>query len=349
VLEVLRPSRSCARWLCAASAISTLAACGGSHVKTVKVSGSDGSNAAGTGAVASLQQNFVNVIHQVSPEVVQISTPNGLGSGVVFDTSGDVVTNAHVVAGGGPFTVTNSHGHRYRATLVGTFTPDDLAVVHASGASLPAAAFANSRTLKVGEMVLAIGNPLGLRSSVTNGIVSAVGRTVPEPNNVVLPNVIQTSAAINPGNSGGALVDLQGKVVGIPTLAAADPQLGGAAPGIGFAIPSSLVTNIAGQIITHGHVINSHRAYLGVELATGTTSGAVVGSVQNGGPAAQAGIQPGELITSLAGHSISGPGDVTDLLARLRPGQAVSVGLIKPNGSKTTVRVKLGQYPGSLG
>jgi S1-C subfamily serine protease len=198
-------------------------------------------------------------------------------------------------------------------------------------------------------MVLAIGNPLGLRSSVTNGIVSAVGRTVPEPNNVVLPNVIQTSAAINPGNSGGALVDLQGKVVGIPTLAAADPQLGGAAPGIGFAIPSSLVTNIAGQIITHGHVINSHRAYLGVELATGTTSGAVVGSVQNGGPAAQAGIQPGELITSLAGHSISGPGDVTDLLARLRPGQAVSVGLIKPNGSKTTVRVKLGQYPGSLG
>jgi S1-C subfamily serine protease len=198
-------------------------------------------------------------------------------------------------------------------------------------------------------MVLAIGNPLGLRSSVTNGIVSAVGRTVSEPNNAVLPNVIQTSAAINPGNSGGALVDLEGKVVGIPTLAATDPQLGGAAPGIGFAIPSSLVTNIAGQIVKNGHVVNSHRAYLGVELATGVSNGAVVAAVQKGGPAAHAGIQAGELITSLAGHSISGPGEVTDLLAQLRPGQTIRVGLVKPDGSKATVKVKLGQYPGSLG
>jgi putative serine protease PepD len=352
VVEVLRRFRSPARWLCAAAAISALAACGGSHVKTVTVSGSTGGGGTGSsssGAIAALQQSFVNVIQRVSPDVVQISTPNGLGSGVVFDSSGDVVTNAHVVAGGGPYTVTNSHGRRLHATLVGTFTPDDLAVVHASGGSLPAAAFANSRNLKVGEMVLAIGNPLGLRSSVTNGIVSAVGRTVSEPNNAVLPNVIQTSAAINPGNSGGALVDLQGKVVGIPTLAATDPQLGGAAPGIGFAIPSSLVTNIAGQIVKNGHVVNSHRAYLGVELATGVTSGAVVAAVRKGGPAAHAGIQAGELIISLADHSISGPGDVTDLLAQLRPGQIVSVGLVKPDGSKATVRVKLGQYPGALG
>jgi S1-C subfamily serine protease len=351
MVEVLRRFRSLARWLCAATAVSALAACGGSHVKTVTVSGSRGGGASSSsaGAVAALEQSFVNVIKRVSPDVVQISTPNGLGSGVVFDTSGDVVTNAHVVAGGGPYTVTDSHGRRLHATLVGTFTPDDLAVVHASGSSLPAATFADSRSLKVGEMVLAIGNPLGLRSSVTNGIVSAVGRTVSEPNNAVLPNVIQTSAAINPGNSGGALVDLEGKVVGIPTLAATDPQLGGAAPGIGFAIPSSLVTNIAGQIVKNGHVVNSHRAYLGVELATGVSNGAVVAAVQKGGPAAHAGIQAGELITSLAGHSISGPGEVTDLLAQLRPGQTIRVGLVKPDGSKATVKVKLGQYPGSLG
>ena len=327
--------------------VAALAACGGTQVKTVTVGGS--ASGASSGSAAGLEQQFVNVVQRVSPEVVQISTPNGLGSGVVFDNRGDVVTNAHVVAGGGAYTVTDSRGHRYHATLVGAFAPDDLAVVRASGTSLPAATFANSQNLKVGEMVLAIGNPLGLRSSVTNGIVSAVGRTVSEPTNAVLPNVIQTSAAINPGNSGGALVDLQGKVIGIPTLAATDPQLGGTAPGIGFAIPSSLVVNIAGQIVAHGHVVNSHRAYLGVELATGLTSGAVVAGVQRGGPAAKAGIKPGELITSLAGHRVSSPADVTDMLATLKPGQTVSIGLEKPDGSKATVTVKLGQYPGSLG
>jgi S1-C subfamily serine protease len=329
-----------------------LAACGGSHVKTVTVSGTTGgtvSPSGGAGAVAALQQDFVNVIQRVSPEVVQISTPSGLGSGVVFDNRGDVVTNAHVVAGGGPYTVTSFHGRRYSATLVGAFAPDDLAVVHANGASLRAAAFANSHALKVGEMVLAIGNPLGLRSSVTNGIISAVGRTVGEPNNAVLPNVIQTSAAINPGNSGGALVDLQGHVIGIPTLAATDPQLGGTAPGIGFAIPSSLVANIAGQIVKHGHVVSSHRAYLGVALATGLSSGAIVAGVQKGGPAARAGISSGELISSLAGKRIASAADVSDVLARLRPGQTVSVGLIQPDGSHTIVKVKLAQYPGKLG
>ena len=204
----------------------------------------------------------------MSPEVVQISTPRGLGSGVVFDSHGDVVTNAHVVAGGGPLEVTDSHGQRDRANLVGDFAPDDLAVVHAQHASLPAASFGDSRSLKVGDIVLALGNPLRLRSSVTNGIISALGRTVPEPGGAVLPNVIQTSASINPGNSGGALVDLSGQVVGIPTLAATDPQLGGsAAPGVGFAIPSLVVSDIAGQIVSHGHVVNSHRAFLGVDLA----------------------------------------------------------------------------------
>jgi putative serine protease PepD len=163
-------------------------------------------------AQSSLEQQYVSVIARVAPEVVQISTQQGLGSGVVFDKGGDMVTNAHVVAGGGWLQVTDSRGRRYAASLVGVFTPDDLAVVRAQG-SLSPASFADSSTLKVGEIVLAIGNPLGLRSSVTNGIISALGRTVSEPNGAVLPNVIQTSAPISPGNSGGALVDLRGKVL----------------------------------------------------------------------------------------------------------------------------------------
>jgi putative serine protease PepD len=321
-----------------------LSACGGSVHKTVtSAARADGSSRSGSG----LQRTFVQVISRVSPEVVQISTPRGLGSGVVFDDHGDVVTNAHVVAGGGPLEVTDAGGHSYHATLVGAFVPDDLAVVHAQHASLPAASFGDSRSLKVGDIVLALGNPLGLRSSVTNGIVSALGRTVPEPNGAVLPDVIQTSAAINPGNSGGALVDLSGLVVGIPTLAATDPQLGGsAAPGIGFAIPSSVVSDIAGQIVSHGHVVNSHRAFLGVDLATGVSGGAVIAAVAGGGPADRAGIVPGDVITSINGQAIHGPTDLAAVLAGLAPRQTARVTIVRRDGSHATVKVTLGQYPG---
>ena len=128
---------------------------------------------------------------------------------------------------------------------------------------------------------------------MTEGIVSALGRTVNEDNGVALPNVVQTSAAINPGNSGGALVNLQGQIIGIPTLAAIDPQLGGgAAPGIGFAIPSNIVRNIATQLINQGTVTLSNRASLGVQGGTISSGGVLVGRVQPGGPAAQAGIGP---------------------------------------------------------
>jgi putative serine protease PepD len=182
---------------------------------------------------------------------------------------------------------------------------------------------------------------------VTEGIVSATGRTLTEPGGVALPGLIQTSAAINPGNSGGALVDLNGRVVGIPTLAASDPQLGGVAAGIGFAIPSSVVTDIASQIIKHGHVTSSHRAFLGVALASGVANGAVVASVRPGGPASRGGIQPGAVITAIDGHPVSSASDVADVLATLRPGQTVTVSITKPDGTQATVKVKLGQYPGS--
>jgi S1-C subfamily serine protease len=324
-----------------------LGACGGSGASTSTSTVAAQPASATPAAATALQQSFTNVVDRVSPGVVQVSNPQGLGSGVVFDGNGDVVTNAHVVAGGRPLQVTDSHGKTYRATLVGSFAPDDLAVVRAQGASLPSASFAGAHSLQVGDIVLAIGNPLGLRSSVTEGIISALGRVVDEPNGVVLPNVIQTSAPINPGNSGGALVDLQGDVVGIPTLAATDPELGGsAAPGIGFAIPSSLVTNVASQIVKHGRVTDSRRAFLGVSLATGLIKGAVVVSVQPGGPAARAGIVRGDIITSINGQPISSPVDVALVLATLRSGQTVKVGITKPDGSRATLTVTLGQYPG---
>jgi S1-C subfamily serine protease len=196
-------------------------------------------------------------------------------------------------------------------------------------------------------VALAIGNPLGLQSSVTEGIVSALGRTVNEDNGVALPDVIQTSAAINPGNSGGALVDLQGQVIGIPTLAATDPQLGGsAAPGIGFAIPSNTVRDIATQLISQGKVANSHRAWLGVEVAATTSDGLLVAKVQADGPAAKAGIRAGDLITAVDGTATPDPATLADVLAGLQPGQAVTVAVGHPGGARRTVRVTLGQFPG---
>jgi S1-C subfamily serine protease len=211
-------------------------------------------SATAAGAEA-LQSDFVDVVNRVSPSVVVVETARGLGSGVVFDTKGDIVTNDHVVDGSSKFLVTLADGRKLDGTLVGTYPEGDLAVVHVTGADLRPATFGDSSKLDVGDIVLALGSPLGLQSSVTQGIISALGRSVPESASVTLPDVIQTSAEINPGNSGGALVDLAGDVVGIPTLAALDPQLGDtAAAGIGFAIPSNVVVDIAGQLIASGHV-----------------------------------------------------------------------------------------------
>ncbi len=217
------------------------AASTGDRISTVRVASGD--------EASSLQQRFVSIVKAVSPEVVQIRTPVALGSGVVFDTRGDVVTNAHVVGNATRFVVTLASGDGHPATLLGTDAAMDLAVIRIAGARPRPATFANSAHVEVGDLTLAIGNPLGLRSSVTEGIVSAVGRSVPETDSVTLSSVIQTSAAINPGNSGGALVDLSGHVIGIPTLAALDPEMGGEAPGIGFAIDSSTVRRTAIRLV----------------------------------------------------------------------------------------------------
>jgi S1-C subfamily serine protease len=229
-----------------AGVAAVVAACGGSGpgddvAPVAPVASVDGAT--------SLQQELVSVVKSVSPSVVQIRTPQALGSGVVFDARGDIVTNAHVVGNATRFVVTLASGDSHPATAVGRDAANDLAVIRIAGARPRPATFADSSQVEVGDIVLALGNPLGLRSSVTEGIVSAVGRSVPEGDGATISSAIQTSAAINPGNSGGALVDLSGRVIGIPTLAALDPQMGSSeAPGIGFAIDGNTVRRVANAL-----------------------------------------------------------------------------------------------------
>jgi putative serine protease PepD len=232
----------------AAASLLTVAGCGDDGSASVRVTA-----VRAPASAMALQHQLVRVVGSVSPEVTQVQCGTRLGSGIVYDTHGNVVTNAHVVDGATSCTVTLSDGNEHPATTVGSDRGHDIAVVHLNDARPDPAPFADSSNLRVGQMVLAMGNPLGLRSSVTFGIVSSLNRNVAESSNVELSGLIQTSAEINPGNSGGALVNLSGRVVGIPTLTAIDPEFGNAqAPGIGFAIPSNNVRSVADGLIGSG-------------------------------------------------------------------------------------------------
>jgi putative serine protease PepD len=297
-------------------------------------------------AAAALQAQLVSVVEKVAPSVVQIETTSGLGSGVVFDKQGHIVTNAHVVEGATQVRVTLANGRRYTGRVIDAFAPNDLAVVKISAPGLRPIAIARSRDLKVGQFAIAVGNPLGLTSSVTFGIVSALNRTVSEGAGITIPDTVQTSAPINPGNSGGALVDLQGRLIGIPTLAANDPQVGGQAIGIGFAIPSDTVKDLAQQIVKNGKVVNSHRAYLGITTGDTGGQGVYVGRVVTGTPAAKAGLQVGDIIRSVAGRMTLSTTALSEVLADLQPGKEVSVVLLRGEAKKT-VKLTLGSYPGS--
>jgi S1-C subfamily serine protease len=199
---------------------------------------------------------YADVVREVLPSVVLVTTDDGLGSGVVMDHAGDIMTNAHVAGDAASFRVHVAGESSSRpAHLVGSYPASDIAVIKVDDPSgLKPARFGDSAQARVGDVVLAIGNPLGLSGSVTEGIISAIGRAVTEPATpgtaaATLPDTIQTSAPINPGNSGGALVNTAGEVIGIPTLAAASPQGGAQAQGIGFAIPSNLARDVAGQLV----------------------------------------------------------------------------------------------------
>ncbi|MEU7863155.1 trypsin-like peptidase domain-containing protein [Nonomuraea sp. NPDC049141] len=306
-----------------------------------------------------LELSYERVIQRVLPSIVQITTKEGLGSGIVYDSAGHILTNAHVVGSATRMDVTLATGSASRkARLVKSFSGGDLAVIKVDDPKgLTPARFGDSSKLRVGQFVLAMGNPLGLSGSVTDGIISALGRTVSEPQEpgspgATISGAIQTSAAINPGNSGGALVDLSGQVIGIPTLAATDPDLGGgAAPGIGFAIPSNTATDIAAQIVRYGKVTNSHRAALGIRGSTiigdnGQLAGVAVAKVDKGGPAEKAGIQPGDVIISVNGKDTATLPVLAQELSALKPGQQVKVEVVKEDDSTKTVTVTLGTLPG---
>jgi S1-C subfamily serine protease len=285
---------------------------------------------------------------------VQITTDQGLGSGIVYDTAGHIVTNAHVVGSAKDFQVTLASGGQPRkATLVNAFPAGDLAMIKVQDTQgLTPASFGRSAEIQVGQIVLAMGNPLGFSGSVTQGIVSALGRTVSGRGQngtpgATITNAIQTSAPINPGNSGGALVDLAGQVIGIPTLSAVDPAQG-PAPGIGFAIPSDTATDVAGQIIKYGRVVNTRRAALGVRVGTAVDSngnpiGAVVGAVTPDGGALKAGIKPGDVIVSINGTPTPTANALSQVLATLKPGDRAEVRLLHPDGRTTTVTVTLSE------
>ncbi|HKP17723.1 MAG TPA: trypsin-like peptidase domain-containing protein [Gaiellaceae bacterium] len=296
-------------------------------------------------AAQALSQQFQRVVRAVEPSVVQIETSEGLGSGVVFDRAGHIVTNAHVIGNAKTFTVTLYNGSRIRGTLVASFPPEDIGVIDIDVQNLRPIAWA--RSAAVGEIVMAIGNPLGLRASVTQGIVSAVGRLGEEGGGIVLPDTVQTSAAINPGNSGGALVNLRGEMVGIPTLGAVNPAAGTVASGISFAISSRRALFIARQIVASGRVSSTGRAFLGVRVGQALGApGVVIADVISGSPAAKAGLQVGQAIVSIAGQRTPDPQALASVLATKRPGQTVAVSVASPEDGRRTVRVTLAQLPG---
>ncbi|MEV6160385.1 trypsin-like peptidase domain-containing protein [Streptomyces sp. NPDC052052] len=303
-----------------------------------------------------LQSAYQTVIKNVLPSVVQIEAPNSLGSGIVYDAKGHIVTNAHVVGDAKTFRVTAATGEKVlKASLVFSYPEQDLAVIKLDSvpSGLKPATFGDSQKVEVGQIVLAMGSPLGLSSSVTQGIVSAVGRTVSENSSgggtgATIANMVQTSAAINPGNSGGALVDLNSKVIGIPTLGAVDPQMqDSAAPGIGFAIPSSMVRTVADQIIKSGKVTDSGRAALDI---TGRTvvdenyqpAGVALVSVAKGGAADKAGLKVGDIITRLDDVPITTITSLAEALASDKPGDKVPVTYLRGTTEKT-VKVTLGE------
>ncbi|MFF8376442.1 S1C family serine protease [Streptomyces sp. NPDC015661] len=290
-------------------------------------------------AANELQDDYRAVIKNVLPSVVQIEAGNTLGSGVVYDGKGHIVTNAHVVGQEQSFKVTAATGGQpVTARLVFSYPEQDLAVLKLDSVpqGLRAATFGNSASVDMGQIVLAMGSPLGLSGSVTQGIVSATGRTVSEGRTgggtgATIANMVQTSAAINPGNSGGALVNLDSEVIGIPTLAATDPELGsGSAAGIGFAIPASTVKTIADQIVKNGKVTDSGRAALNI---TGRTvlddnyepAGVAVVEAPPDGAAGQAGLKPGDVITRLGDTEITTITSLAEALASMKPGDKVTV------------------------
>ena len=260
----------------------------------------------------------------------------GLGSGVVIDANGDVLTNNHVVEGANQLAVALPDGTLRPANLVGVDPDSDLALLKVDAAGLQPIAIGDVKTLAVGDVVLALGNPLGVGQTVTQGIVSALGRKGIGINPI--ENFIQTDASINPGNSGGALIDVEGNLVGINS---AILSRGGGSEGIGFAIPVDLAQKVAAGLRKNGRVA---RGWLGVSTGPAPRAGALVVAVQPGGPANRAGIAAGDVIVRFGDRAIEDPEDVAALTLELEPGTDVPID-VQRNGKRQTMDVTLGTRP----
>ncbi len=299
------------------------------------------------------------IYRQASPGVVDIevtsTTSNGgfgpfggsqqqqgEGAGVVYDSKGDILTDEHVVAGATKVTVTFQDGYKVSAKVLGTDPSTDVGVirVNAPQSELHPIPFADSGSAQVGDPVVAIGSPFSLPETTTAGIVSAVGRSIQAPNNYTIPGAIQTDAAINPGNSGGPLLDADGHVLGLNDQIQTNS---GSSAGVGFATPSNAVARISNAIIG-GHPVK--HAYVGVELNGNSTGGAQVSSVQSSSPASAAGLQGGDVITSVNGKTITTTEGFIATVDQYTPGQSVTM-TIKRGGQTKTVTVTLGTRPSS--
>ena len=273
------------------------------------------------------------------------------GSGVIVTAGGRILTNAHVVNGADDIKVTIHDGNEYDAKVIGIDPKADVAVLQLKGKppALKPLAFGDSSQLRLGEVVLAVGDPFGVGKSVTMGIVSAKGR-----GNMGIEeyeDFIQTDAAINPGNSGGALVNLRGELIGINTAIASRT---GAYAGIGFAIPSNMAKPIMEMLVKDGKVV---RGYLGVNIQTvtaelarenklGASRGAVVAAVEPTSPAAKAGLATGDVIVALNGTDIRSGDVLRNTIAMIKPGTTVDLEVVEPaNAGKKLVKVKLGALP----
>jgi S1-C subfamily serine protease len=291
-------------------------------------------------------------------------TQRAQGSGFVYDTKGNLITNQHVVDGATSISVKFWNGASYKGTVVGTDPSTDLAVVHVDAPSslLVPLALGDSSKVAVGDGVVAIGAPFGLEETVTSGIVSALHRQIDAPNNFTISDSIQTDAAINHGNSGGPLLDLQGKVIGVNAQIESDS---GGNDGVGFAIPANTVKSIVSQLLANG---KAEHAFLGVRAVTIPSSvaselnlaaGAELATVRRGTPAAQAGLHAatgtrtvngqeyatgGDVITAIDGKKIETVDALIAAVSAKQPGDTVSIRYVRA-GKSHTVRVKLTSRP----
>src|SRR5574344_376267 len=290
---------------------------------------------------------------------MQTPKKEATGSGVIISSDGYIVTNNHVVNGADELTVTLNDNREFSARIIGTDASTDLALIKVDGKNLPTLPIGNSDELKVGEWVLAVGNPYNLSSTVTAGIVSAKARSLGGGNDdgPKVSSFIQTDAAINPGNSGGALVNVKGELVGINAMLYSQT---GSYSGYGFAIPTTIMNKVVDDIKKYGSV---QRALLGIEgsdvhdyidnqkekgndVDFGTVQGIYVSKVTDDGAASEAGLEKGDVITSVNGKEVTKMAELQELLAKLHPGDKVSINYLR-NKKKHTAQITLKNAQGN--